>query len=110
MVKKHCAWGQCNSDTRKIAKGSQEHVEFFKFPKPIETHRGGLVNKESASYRQCLGWIKACGRPQSDLNIEKIINDYKSYNYSFWVCAKVNIVSEFHFHFLQYGHEFLNSM
>ncbi len=89
MVKKHCSWGQCKSDSRFKDRESMKNVEFFKFQKPVLF--GGKVDENSDGYRQCLQWIKLCGRPHQDLNIHKIINDYRKHNYSFYVCSKVHI-------------------
>jgi len=59
MVKR-CSWGTCNSDTRYPER--IVNVSFIPFPKPI-------TNKA------CLRWIKACGRPREQLNVNKIIKD-----------------------------------
>ncbi len=83
MVRKHCAYGLCKSDSRY----PEEGVEFFKFPKPYEW--GGEIDESSNIYKQCQLWIKSCGRPREDLNISKIIEDYKKYKYSYWICSKV---------------------
>ncbi|KAL4229880.1 hypothetical protein ACF0H5_010271 [Mactra antiquata] len=72
MVKR-CSWGECNSDTR-YKDRLQGGVVFFPFPKPkyrLET---------------CRRWIKACGRPHHQLNVDKV-----SGNYNLYVCSK-------HFH------------
>lgn len=83
MPTRHCAWGQCKSDSRK----KEENVTFFKFPKPCEW--GGKVDETSNIYKQCQQWVKACGRPQTDLNMDRIIDDYKRHKYSFYICSKV---------------------
>lgn len=67
MVKR-CSWGTCNSDTRYPER--IVNVIFIPFPKPI------------TNYEACLRWIKACGRPREQLNVNKITKDM-------YVCSKV---------------------
>jgi hypothetical protein len=70
MVKR-CSWGLCNSDTRypeRLTGG----VLFHPFPKP------------KTQLQKCLRWIKACGRPHHQLNVD-IVNG----NYHLFVCSKV---------------------
>jgi hypothetical protein len=57
---KHCCYGTCNSDTRHTHRGDMKDVYFIPFPKPI-TQR-----------EKCERWIKACGRPTEDFNVQKI--------------------------------------
>ncbi|KAG7175796.1 uncharacterized protein LOC121855848 [Homarus americanus] len=66
MVKR-CCYGLCDTDSRyeDRLKGG---VYFIPFPKKS--------NKE-----KCLKWIKACGRPHSQLNVDKI-------NRSTYICSK----------------------
>lgn len=56
MPVKRCAWGQCNSDNRYSHKPHMENVKFHPFPKP-------WIDLERFS-----AWIKACGRPNEQLN------------------------------------------
>lgn len=63
---KRCAYGLCKSDTR-YPKSLDGVVEFFPFPKP------------KTQGEKCRAWIKQCGRPHSQLNVDK--NTY--------VCSKV---------------------
>ncbi|KAJ8309692.1 hypothetical protein KUTeg_011557 [Tegillarca granosa] len=51
---KTCSWGTCNSDTRHP--GRIQNVAFIPFPKP------------KTNWEKCLRWVKACGRPHSQLN------------------------------------------
>uniref|UniRef100_A0A8W8NT97 THAP-type domain-containing protein n=1 Tax=Magallana gigas TaxID=29159 RepID=A0A8W8NT97_MAGGI len=67
---KTCAWGRCNSDTRRPER--IQGVHFIPFPKP-------KTQKD-----RCLRWIKACGRPHYQLNESRI-------NRHTFVCTKVNI-------------------
>ncbi|KAK0143488.1 putative nuclease HARBI1 [Merluccius polli] len=67
MVKR-CAWGTCNSDTR-YPERLGDGIYFLPFPKPH-------LNRD-----KCLLWIKLCGRPQHQLNVEKINKDV-------YVCSK----------------------
>lgn len=68
---KHCCWGECNSDTRYPERC--ENIQFIPFVKPTKPW-----NRD-----QCLRWIRACGRPQDQLNINKI----KKHHY---ICSKVS--------------------
>ncbi len=69
MPTKHCGWGTCNSDSRYSHKEHMKNVTFFTFP--------NAQKKKD----ECLEWIKACGRPAEDLNLDKITR----YHY---VCSK----------------------
>ncbi|KAJ8309025.1 hypothetical protein KUTeg_013899 [Tegillarca granosa] len=51
---KTCSWGTCNSDTRHPDR--IQNVAFIPFPKP------------KTNWEKCLRWVKACGRPHSQLN------------------------------------------
>ena len=57
---KHCCYGTCNSDTRYRHREDMQGVYFIPFPKPI-------TQKE-----KCERWIKTCGRPAEDFNVQKI--------------------------------------
>ena len=59
---KHCCYGVCKSDNRKILLGdpSMEGVIFLPFPKP------------DTQMEKCLRWISLCGRPKKTFNISKI--------------------------------------
>ncbi|XP_070537595.1 uncharacterized protein [Ptychodera flava] len=72
MVKR-CALGTCKSDERYLDPASS--VFFIPFPKP-------KTQKE-----KCLRWIRACGRPHYQLNVENI-NKHK------YVCSKHFPVAE----------------
>ncbi|KAF1392510.1 hypothetical protein PFLUV_G00028760 [Perca fluviatilis] len=67
MVKR-CAWGTCNSDTR-YPERLGDGVYFLPVPKPH-------LNPD-----KCLLWIKLCGRPQQQLNVNKINKDV-------YICSK----------------------
>ncbi|XP_038062946.1 uncharacterized protein LOC119733458 [Patiria miniata] len=64
---KICCYGTCKSDTRHP--DPRHKVIFFPFP------------KTKSNREKCLRWIKACGRPHSDLNVYKINKDK-------YVCSK----------------------
>ncbi|XP_078618709.1 uncharacterized protein LOC144886133 [Branchiostoma floridae x Branchiostoma japonicum] len=55
---KICCYGTCNSDTRYPER--VPGVRFYPFPKP------------KTKFVECLRWIKACGRPNSQLNVSKV--------------------------------------
>lgn len=63
-----CAWGTCNVDER-YPERLQNGVKLILFPKP------------KTNLQKCLRWIKACGRPHEQLNIQRI-NKHKA------VCSK----------------------
>ncbi|XP_078621316.1 uncharacterized protein LOC144887790 [Branchiostoma floridae x Branchiostoma japonicum] len=64
---KVCCFGTCNSDSRYPERVSG--VSFYPFPKP------------KTRMDACMRWIKACGRPHSQLNVTKITKDT-------YVCSK----------------------
>ena len=66
-----CAWGTCNNDERYPERMTD--CRFISFPKP------------KTQYEKCLRWVKACGRPHDQLNIERI-NKHKA------VCSKVGFL------------------
>ena len=82
MGVKHCAWGTCTSDSRDKEKEHMRNVKFHSFPKP------DLQNDFCEKTIRCRNWIKACGRPHSQLNLQKIEQDYKKYRYYYVVCSK----------------------
>jgi len=91
MPHHRCAWGTCNVDSRYKEKDYMKDVTCFKFPKP------NLDDMTCAKTVQCLEWIRLCGRPKHQLNVEKINNDYKKYIYYYRVCSKVFItLLQFH--------------
>ncbi|KAK3107302.1 hypothetical protein FSP39_011470 [Pinctada imbricata] len=59
-----CAWGTCNGDERYPERQGPDG-RFILFPKP------------KTEPEKCLRWIKACGRPHEQLNINKI-NKHKA--------------------------------
>eukprot|EP00105_Crassostrea_gigas_P035685 XP_019919833.1 PREDICTED: uncharacterized protein LOC105320761 isoform X3 [Crassostrea gigas] len=63
-----CAWGTCNVDERYLER-LQNGGKLILFPKP------------KTYLHKCLRWIKACGRPHEQLNIQRI-NKHKA------VCSK----------------------
>lgn len=63
-----CAWGTCNVDER-YPDRLQNGVKLILFPKP------------KTNLEKCLRWIKACGRPHDQLNVQRI-NKHKA------VCSK----------------------
>ncbi|XP_073720253.1 uncharacterized protein [Misgurnus anguillicaudatus] len=65
---KRCAYGLCKSDTR-YPKSLDGGVEFFPFPKP------------KTQGEKCRTWITLCGRPHSQLNVDRI-------NKNTYVCSK----------------------
>ena len=68
--KYRCSWGLCNSDARYYTKREDmKDVFFLAFPAKVR-------HKE-----KCLQWIKACNRPNSQLNIETL----RDYDY---ICSK----------------------
>ena len=82
MGVKHCAWGTCTSDSRDKEKEHMRNVKFYSFPKP------DLQNDFCEKTIRCRNWIKACARPHSQLNLQKIEQDYKKYRYYYVVCSK----------------------
>ena len=58
---KHCCYGVCKSDNRKILLGdpSMEGVIFLPFPKP------------DTQMEKCLRWISLCGRPKKRSTYQK---------------------------------------
>ena len=96
MTLLRCQWGECNSDGRHRDKPHMKGVKFFTFPKPQ------VGNPMHPKTIQCRQWIAACGRPKSQLNIEKIQIDVAKRNYYHKVCSKV---SSFYYFITQYkGH------
>ena len=66
-----CSWGTCNSDSRYYYKrDDMKNIYFIPFPKPKR-------KKE-----KCLVWIRACNRPNHQLNVEKINKDK-------YVCSQI---------------------
>ncbi|KAJ8300724.1 hypothetical protein KUTeg_022243 [Tegillarca granosa] len=55
---KTCSWGTCNSDSRFPERIVD--VRFIPFPKP------------KTNWEKCARWVKACGRPHSQLNVTNI--------------------------------------
>ena len=74
MVVKRCSWGKCNADSRYPDR--YPGVKFIPFAKP------------KRQLEKCLRWIKACGRPYSQLNVEKI-HDWT------YICSRVSGSSTF---------------
>lgn len=72
MVKR-CQYGLCKSDTR-YPERLEGGIVFIPFPKP------------KRSLEKCKRWIKACGRPHDQLNVDKVNG-----NYNLFVCTKVCI-------------------
>ncbi|XP_046572861.1 uncharacterized protein LOC124280913, partial [Haliotis rubra] len=73
IMVKRCSWGTCNSDTRypeRLAGG----ITFIPFPKPAR------------NFDKCQRWIRLCGRPKYQLNME-ILRDH-SRGKHFFVCTK----------------------
>ncbi|KAK3085781.1 hypothetical protein FSP39_008650 [Pinctada imbricata] len=66
MVKR-CCYGTCNSNSRYPER--LDGAKFIPFPKKISNHD------------KCMRWIKACGRPHYQLNIENITKDT-------YICSK----------------------
>lgn len=60
MVTKHCSYGTCNSDSRKLKKDPGNKIFFVPFPKP---HIDAV---------KCKKWILACKRINfNEVNIKK---------------------------------------
>ena len=74
MVVKRCSWEKCNSDSR--CPDRYPCVKFIPFVKP------------KTQLEKCLRWIKACGRPHSQLNVEKT-HDWT------YICSRVSGSSTF---------------
>ncbi|KAJ8317759.1 hypothetical protein KUTeg_005663 [Tegillarca granosa] len=70
MVKR-CQWGLCKTDDR-YPERLEGNVRFIPFPKPRR------------SREKCLRWIKLCGRPHSQLNVDIVDG-----NKNLFVCTKV---------------------
>ena len=62
MPNRQCAHGICKTHTR----NKEDQLKFFPFPRP------------STDSLACRAWIKACGRPASQLDLERIIRDYEN--------------------------------
>lgn len=77
MPTKRCSWGTCNSDSRYKDKDYMQNVSFHAFPKP------------TADLERCRLWIKQCGRPHSDLSVDKIRPHH-------FVCSKVRTSDVYH--------------
>ncbi|KAL3881638.1 hypothetical protein ACJMK2_028051 [Sinanodonta woodiana] len=69
MVKR-CQWGLCNSDSR-YPNRLNGGVKFIPFPKPRR------------NLEKCKRWIKACGGPHDQLNVDTVDD-----NYHMFVCTK----------------------
>ncbi|NP_001268902.1 uncharacterized protein LOC556846 [Danio rerio] len=65
---KRCAYVLCKSDTR-YPKRLEGEVKFFPFPKP------------KTQGEKCRAWIRQCGRPHSQLNVDRI-------NKNTYICSK----------------------
>ncbi|XP_056152611.1 uncharacterized protein LOC130127078 isoform X2 [Lampris incognitus] len=57
---KHCCYGKCNSDSRYADSPHMVGVRFLNFPKPKQR------------LEKCLRWIRACGRPHEQFNVNKV--------------------------------------
>ena len=66
---KHCSYGQCRSDSRHSDRPHMQGVFFIPFPKP------------KSDIERCRLWVKRCGRPHTQLNVDKITKDV-------YVCSK----------------------
>ena len=78
-----CAHGKCNSDSRYKHKENMKDVKFFTFPFP------DLNNDLDHNTMKCRDWIKACGRPADQLNVQLILKDKIQQKYYYKVCSKV---------------------
>ncbi|XP_033759055.1 uncharacterized protein LOC117341310 [Pecten maximus] len=58
-----CAWGTCSADER--------------YPQRLNGARLVLFPKPKTNLDKCLRWIKACGRPHDQLNVDRI-NKHKA--------------------------------
>ena len=59
--KYRCSWGQCNSDSRYYTKREDmKNIFLLAFPAKVRKRE------------KCLQWIKACNRPHSQLNTDKL--------------------------------------
>lgn len=72
MVKR-CCYGICNSDTR-YPERLKDGVSFVPFPKPV------------SNLEKCKRWIRLCGRPHNQLNVN--IMGHHSKAKHFYVCTK----------------------
>jgi hypothetical protein len=61
MVNKHCACGDCNSDSRYAHKEHMKNVSFVNFP------------KFKSQPEKCLAWVEACYR--EDFKVENVNKD-----------------------------------
>ncbi|XP_063425343.1 uncharacterized protein LOC134708626 [Mytilus trossulus] len=95
---KHCCYGTCNSDTRYRHREEMKDVFFIPFPKLegkrlnltvkgqfVDTKRTQAIKSFAVQLttrrETCLKWIKACGRPGNDFNVDKIKR-------STYICSK----------------------
>ena len=78
MPTRTCSWATCKSDSRLVNHAAMKGVTFNCFPDP------------RTSEADCAQWIRACCRPHSRLNIQKISADFlkPKYNRYFFVCSK----------------------
>ena len=81
---KQCAWGTCKSNNyyehrypECLKKDGQ--IDFFPFVKAPSTKPW---NRE-----KCLKWIEACGRPESELNFDKVNKGPTT----LYICSRVSI-------------------
>ena len=83
MPKHRCAWGTCNSDGRYKDRPHMQGVTFHTFARP---HPSDDNHPDSI---KCREWIRACGRPFHQLNLDVIRRDKAKKNYYYRICSKV---------------------
>lgn len=88
MPVKKCAWGTCPSNSRYMHTKRMEGVQFYRFPDPRSS-----CKDSNAKVLECKTWIKACGRPRHQLNIDIIIQDYATNKHYYNICSKVSLLS-----------------
>ncbi|XP_052785200.1 uncharacterized protein LOC128220736 [Mya arenaria] len=72
MVKR-CSYGTCNTDSR-YTERLENDIKFYPFPKP------------GRNLEKCIRWLRLCGRPNDQLNLEKLKNHGTAKHV--YVCSK----------------------
>ena len=80
MPNYHCHHRDCHG----IRCKDRYHLKYFSFPNPIKYEE------------DCNVWIKQCGKPNSDLNVDLIAADYEMDGRSkatrkYFICSKVHL-------------------
>ena len=86
------AWGICKGYSKYKHKDHVQGVAFYTFPRSVMEDKNHL---KITHYRQ---WIKACARPDHQLNMEMIIKDIiVKRNYHYKISFKVSVYTPTHY-------------